>query len=245
MEGLPLRHELEIWLASTRAGFAALRAGDGQSAARHWAEGFSIAEGSALVRTPFHAVACNNALVGGLIGPGGSTLARETERLHAAWAQVLDMAAHADMALPARSSAFHLLLASRHAQPFSSFLRARTLALATLGQQLGAANALACAGADADASALLRRLDQTQARLPDVLDCAVRAHLAAPFSGTVAASLLARQVAHLQSYRAEDGLPETFRQQMEAALDFCAFAPLAAAVMGRGHGAQSWGMPET
>lgn len=191
-----------------------------------------MAEGGALARTPFHAVACNNALVGGLVGPGGSSLARETERLQAAWAQVLGIAAGADMALPARSSAFHLLLASRHAQPFASFLRARTLALATLGQQLGAANALACAGADADASALLRRLDQTQARLPAFLDGAVEAHLAAPLSRTAAAALLARQEAHLKSYRAEDGLPETFRPQMEAALDFCAFAPLAAAVTG-------------
>lgn len=222
-------HERSHWFEATLAGFLALKAGDALGARNHWQRSRTLSVAGTLRGSPFHAVACNNAMVGEALAGALATVA--TGDLRAAWEDVLALTGDAELPLPARSTAFHLRLASRHALPYATFLGARARALAALGREMGEANARLCSGAREAAIAGLAGLDQTQAQLPGFLDTGCRLLVSGALTQDAATALLDRQVANIRSYSAGGGLPATFWRQMEAALDFCVFAPCALALI--------------
>lgn len=214
-------HGGENWFSLTLAGFRAAQAGDAGCAGARWAEAARVAHG-ALCDTPFHAVALTN-----LAAVAGNAFDVSPVRAPtAAWQALRDRAATEEMRLPARSSVFHLRLASRHADPFARFLRQRALALSDRGRWLAQANALFRFG---PADAMRRHLasdDATLAPLPPVLEAAVRARREDRLDRALARTLLAAQVEDLAAAGPPDGLHAPFAVQLEVCLGSCAFAPL-------------------
>lgn len=219
--------DLDIWFKATLAGFIAWRDQDTAAAAAFWDRAAASTAGGGVARATFHAVACANAAVA--LGTSGAAA-----RADGAWAEVMEAAGLEDIPLPARSSVFHLRLASQHAPAFSAFLRRRYLALAGLGRWLAEANGLAQAGARESLDAHLRTYDPAVAVLPAFLERGVQIARAGVMDRPAALALLTNQIDHIRAFRATTALPETLWTQLEAALGFCAFAPLADGLAGPG-----------
>ncbi|MEW6254683.1 MAG: hypothetical protein AB1592_01910 [Pseudomonadota bacterium] len=214
-------HEGEKWFSLTLAGFRALQVGDVGCAEARWVEAERLAA-DVFAGTPLQAVALTNRAA-----LSGRDLAGAD--LHApisAWEAIRDRALTEEMTLPARSSAFHLRLASRHAAPFARFLRHRALSLAERGRWLAQANGLSRSGPP---DALRHHLgcdDAALAPMPRLLDAAVRAMRDGALDSAGASALLAAQVEDIAAAGPPCDPPETLRAQLEACLAFCAFAPL-------------------
>lgn len=211
---LPLGDDLEIWFSETLAGLLAARDRGAADAAAHWARARDAAQRPALRGTPFDAVGWSNLAATG--APEAASRAAQ------AWADVAGTVEAEDLPLPARSSVFHLMLASRHAVPFSTYLRTRARTLARLGAELAQANA------HPDATDLQLHANPDVTALPEFLSEAVRWHRDGRLGPADALGLVNRQIAHVRAYGG--ALPRTFRAQIEACLGFCAFAPPIAAL---------------
>lgn len=214
-------HEGENWFSLTLAGFRAAQVGHVGRARALWAEAERVAAG-AFPGMPVHAVALTNLAAVTECEVESDATYPST----AAWQAVRERAASEEMRLPARSSAFHLRLASRHADPFARFLRHRALSLAERGRWLAQANAFTRAGAP---EALRRHLaceDPALAPMPRLLDAAVRAVRAGTLDRGGARDVLAAQVEDIATAGPPFGAPAPLGAQLEACLAFCAFAPL-------------------
>ncbi|TDT88467.1 MULTISPECIES: hypothetical protein [Azorhizobium] len=217
---------LEIWLDATLAGFLAWRELDTTAAAAHWRRAAACLSAEGGPATAFHAVTLNNLAVADTDPVSISGF----HDVSAAWNAVLRRVTLEDVPLPARSSVFHLRLASQHAEPFAAFLRRRHLALAGLGLWLSETNARARASALETLPVHLHANDQPLDTLPTFLERAVRMARDQTLDRAAACNLLTAQIEHIHSFRATTGLPVTLSAQLEACLGFCAFAPLADAL---------------
>lgn len=213
--------EGEKWFSLTLAGFRALSAEDVCSVGARWAEAERLAA-DVFAGTPLHAVALTNCAALSGRDPAGADFHAPIS----AWEAIRDRALTEEMTLPARGSAFHLRLASRHAAPFARFLRHRALSLAERGRWLAQANGLL---RSAPPDALRHHLasdDAALAPMPRLLDAAVRAVRDGALDLAGARALLAAQVEDIAAAGPPCGPPATLGAQLEACLAFCAFAPL-------------------
>lgn len=211
------------WFTLTRAGFTALRKRDGAGVAGCWTEALLAADALGPDHAPLGVIAGNNVL-SACAGTGEmAAVPALAARLKTLWDGLDQRVEQEDIVLPARSSAFHLALASRHGPAYSAFLRQHYRARARLGRQL-AQQAMALKGPH-DGQPFV-------SDAPDFHLEAMAALRAGRLDPGLALAVLERQIVHLDSIRQGGGLPLSFWKQLDLVADLSVFGPLVGVVLG-------------